>query len=127
MAKRILSLATDSSLLTLRAMILQAAGYEVHSATNLLQVIEAYHSGDFDLILIGHTINEKEKRRIATKLRELGTNGSVLELCLISPEIPNVDYWIIESGPEVLLDKIQEILADNDPETKRKPQKSRRI
>jgi len=109
--KRILSLATDSSLLTLRAMILQAAGYEVHSASNLLQVIEAYKSGDFDLVLIGHTISEKEKRRIASKLRELGTNGSVLELCLISPEIPNVDYWMIEAGPQVLLDKIHEILS----------------
>lgn len=113
MAKRILSLATDSSLLTLRAMILQAAGYEVSSASNLLQVIEAYKSGDFDLVLIGHTINGQEKRRISAKLRELETRGSVLELCLVSPEIPNVDYWMIEAGPQVLLERIQEIF-DSD-------------
>src|SRR5579883_1467225 len=111
MAKRILSLATEPSLLTLRAMILQAAGYDVCSASNLLQVVEAYESGDFDLILIGHTINGKEKRRIATKLRELGTKGSVLEICLVSPEIPNVDHWMTEAAPQLLLEKISEILA----------------
>jgi CheY-like chemotaxis protein len=117
MAKRILSLATDPSLLKLREMILRAAGYEVMSATNLLQVIEAYASGDFDLILIGHTISGNEKRRIAIKLRELGTKGEVLELCLVSPEIPNVDHWLIESEPQQLLDRIREVLYNSEHAT----------
>ena len=109
MPHRILSLATDPSLITLREMVLKTAGYEVMSATSLIQVDQALETGDFDLVLISHTITEKEKRRIATRLRDLGTAADVLELCFISPEIPDVDHWMIESDPQALLDKIKDI------------------
>lgn len=43
MASRILSLATDSAILTLREMILQAAGYKVRSVTKGM-VIDSFRN-----------------------------------------------------------------------------------
>src|SRR5262249_27353421 len=70
MMKRILSISYDKSLLTTRQILLENAGYAVISAFGFAEAMEiciARH--DFDLILMGHSMPQKDKVILLAALR----------------------------------------------------------
>jgi CheY-like chemotaxis protein len=71
MPNRILSISYDGPLLVTRQMLLQAYGYDVTSAEGFAEALE-HCEGEpvFDLVVIGHSIPFKDKRRIISEIRK---------------------------------------------------------
>jgi CheY-like chemotaxis protein len=61
----ILSAGRDPDLLKTRNAALQAQGYRVAAAFDSYEVVDKLLNGDFDLVLLCHTMPEEDRRRLA--------------------------------------------------------------
>ena len=61
---RILSISYDATLLKTRQHLLEQKGYDVTSAEGFTEAMECCQAGDFDLVVIGHSIPHKDKEAI---------------------------------------------------------------
>jgi CheY-like chemotaxis protein len=77
--ERILSISLDADLLAARQKLLEDAGYAVVSANGFREAVQRAKP-DLDLIVVGHTIPQDEKRRIIQELRKRGCEAPVLGL-----------------------------------------------
>jgi DNA-binding response OmpR family regulator len=68
---RILSISYDKSLLSTRQLLLEGIGHEVTSAVGLERALKLCRSRKFDLVIIGHSIPEKDKEQIIRVVREV--------------------------------------------------------
>jgi DNA-binding response OmpR family regulator len=80
-AKRILVIAYDPSLLLTRKLLLEQAGYEVITAEGFVAACEACEADkeQFDLAILGHTVSAKDKQPIVARLRQ-NTRAPILAL-----------------------------------------------
>ncbi len=109
---KILSIDSNQSLLKTHQLMLEVEGHKVVSASNFLEVTAACNQKDIDLIIVGHTIAANVKRAITATIRQNEIAAPILELFLISPEIPDAEYALMESGPEQLIGKIRQIFRN---------------
>ena len=77
---RILSISYDPSLLFTRQAMLELAGYEVVSAEGFAAALEECSGKHFDLIIMGHSIPQKDKRAMLAALHEHGLDAPLLSL-----------------------------------------------
>lgn len=110
--KHILSISYDEPLLITRQLILEAAGYSVTSAVGFVAAMEfctARH--DFDLVLMGHSIPQKDQKALITALRPKCPAPVLSILRRGESPMPESDYSIDAlDGPEVLLQAVKEAL-----------------
>jgi DNA-binding response OmpR family regulator len=108
---RILSISYDPSLLLTRQAMLELAGYEVVSAEGFANALEKC-PGDFDLIILGHSIPQTDKRAIVAALHEHGCDAPLLSLLRQGEnKIPEAAYAVDPHNPRDLLDAVQWVLA----------------
>jgi DNA-binding response OmpR family regulator len=107
---RILSISYDQALLHTRELMLSHEGFEVESAVGFTAAIEACKTGQFDLVIMGHSIPQADKTAIITQLR---TTCDTPILALRRPnESPlktaeyNLDSW----DPQSFLGYVKEIM-----------------
>jgi hypothetical protein len=75
MAKRILSISYDESLLLTRRFLLEQAGFEVLSALGFVEAT-CDAGNQLDLIILGHSTVPKDKKRIMAHIKEQCSSGS---------------------------------------------------
>jgi len=116
MKKRILSISYDLALLQTRQWVLERAGYEVSSAFGFAEALEACKTGtDFDLVLMGHSMPQKDKMALYDALR---TNCRAPLLSILrhgdSP-IPQAEYAVeANDGPNALVEAVNNALAPHE-------------
>ena len=110
MAKKVLSISGNDALRVTRHMLLENRGYEVVSAANLRETRNALQSGDFDLVILGISIDGEVKREMASITRKLCDRAQILELCRISPEVQDADHHLLSAEPEEVDPTIGRIL-----------------
>lgn len=109
---RILSISYDPSLLFTRQAMLQLAGYDVVSAEGFADAIE-HCSGHFDLIIMGHSIPQKDKRAIVAELHERGCDAPLLSLLRHGEhKIPEATRSADPRDVEELLNTVREMVAE---------------
>jgi DNA-binding response OmpR family regulator len=64
----ILSVGINHELLPLRNRVLREGGYAVEQQSDLSGVLHVFMGGDFDLVILCHSIPVKERQRIATAI-----------------------------------------------------------
>jgi DNA-binding NtrC family response regulator len=110
---RILSISYDPSLLFTRQAMLELAGYDVVSAEGFADAIE-HCSGHFDLIILGHSIPQKDKRAIVAELHERGCNAPLLSLLRHGEhKIPEATRAADPQDVEGLLHTVKEMVAEH--------------
>ena len=110
MKPRILSISYDLTLLRTREMMLSQAGYEAVSAEGFTAALE-HCSGTFDLIILGHSIPQKDKRVIVAELHDRGCDAPLLSLLRTGEQpIPEATVGVDPSNPQQLLDAVDSIL-----------------
>ena len=67
----ILSMGLDRSLMAIRAMLLQQAGYAVTQAWSSEQALRRLRSSAFDLMLVCHTVPQDEVKELIAAVRLL--------------------------------------------------------
>jgi CheY-like chemotaxis protein len=116
MKKHILSISYDSSLLFTRQWILEQAGYEVSSALGFaeaLEICETRHQ--FDLVLMGHSMPQKDKMALFQALRENCKAPLLSILRQGESRIPQADYAVEAiDGPDALLQAVESALSSQD-------------
>jgi DNA-binding response OmpR family regulator len=110
MPQKVLSISGNDALRVTRHLLLKSRGYDVVSAANLRETRNALKSGDFDLVILGLSIDGNTKREMASITRKLCGNAKVLELCRISPEVADADHHLLSAEPEEVDQAIGRIL-----------------
>ena len=91
--------------------MLEMAGYEVVSAEGFAEAIER-SSGEFDLIIMGHSIPQKDKKAIIAALRQYGCTAPLLALLRQGElKIPEATHAADPHHPKELLDTVKWMLA----------------
>ena len=111
---RILSVSYDPTLLATRRLLLQTRGYEVTSAEGFAEAIEVCNRNHFDLVIMGHSIPQKDKRAIVAELRKHGCEAPVLSLLRVNETpIPEATHGVDPRNPQEMLDVVESIVSAN--------------
>jgi CheY-like chemotaxis protein len=112
MKKSILSISYDQSLLVTRKLLLEEAGYEVISAFGFVAAMETCRSRhDFDLVLMGHSMPQKDKTSLIAALRVKCRAPLLSILRHGNAPIPEADYSVdSHDGPGALVKAVQAAL-----------------
>lgn len=108
---RILSIGTDSDLLSTRNLVLRKAGYSVAGATDLSRAIDLLRRVWFDLVIVCHAIPKKQREQTVEKIKDVQPRTSVIALQATGEtlDVP-VDAMIESFNPEHLLESIADVL-----------------
>jgi len=117
MPKKILSVSDNDALRVTRHIMLQNRRFEVVSAANLRETRNALKSGDFDLVILGVSLDGEVKREMATLTRKHCENAQILELCRISPEVRDAEHHLYSPEPEDLDNTVSQLLRGEPVET----------
>ncbi len=110
-AKRVLSVALHPAVAETRSLMLQGAGFQVTTVSDLRDLREACQAHHHDLLLIGQGIPAKEKLRIAAEFREHNQAAPMLEIFEISPDLESAEFrFQAVDGPEQLTNTVKQIL-----------------
>jgi DNA-binding response OmpR family regulator len=110
MPKKILSISDNDALRVTRHIMLKNRNFEVVSAANLRETRNALKSGDFDLVILGVSLEGDVKREMAGLARKHCDKAKILELCRISPEVHDAEHHLYSPEPEDLDNTVGSIL-----------------
>lgn len=107
---KVLNVAADPVLGDLRRQVLESSGFEVVTALNIIEVVEACESHHFDAVVLGHGIPETEKRRIKQTVRAHCARGTpVVALYNVSEkEADDADAAVPGHEPHKLLRGVEQ-------------------
>ena len=111
MSKSILSVSYDAMLLKTRSMLLKGEGYRVVSAMGFEQAVAQCKAGNFDLLILGHTVPDGDKRALIMIFRK---HCPAPVLVLRRPgqaAIADTEYHSLSDSPQRLLDLVKQILS----------------
>jgi DNA-binding response OmpR family regulator len=112
MAARILSVAYDLSLLATRQWILEHEGFVVTRAVSLEQAIAFCENRSFDLVVLGHSMPDSDKRSLLAALRSACSTPVIALLCPGEERVPGADYYLdVLAGPPALVAMVYKVLS----------------
>ena len=106
----LLSAGRDPSLLFTRRKVLEAAGYSVVTAATPIELISQFFSGDFDLVILCHTIPFEEKQKISSLIRGHSPSTSILALSDVLGQFWSFVDETVANDPVALLAAIPELI-----------------
>jgi CheY-like chemotaxis protein len=112
-ATLVLNVGRDSPLLDTRAMLLRSAGYIVESTPSMADAIHRFRTGDFDLVILCHSIPEQDRQRLIDLIREEGSSTPVIFISsTAAPPTPRFAVLSVDNHhPAALLSAIRELLS----------------
>ena len=111
MPEIVLAVGFDLSLMTTRDLVLQSAGYVVVEASSLKEAVDHFQSGDFDLVLLCHSVPAGDRERLTSLIR---ASGSRIPIVSIEGSLGECDFFAkatLEDGPNRFLAGIRDALA----------------
>lgn len=76
----ILSAGRDASLLGTRNAVLRAEGYSVVTAVTAAEIVDLFFAGDYDMVVLCHTIPALERQKIIRLMRNHAPSTPVMVL-----------------------------------------------
>jgi CheY-like chemotaxis protein len=74
----VLSVGLDPALLATRNLVLQSAGYIVASVASVREAVDRFKGGDFDLMVLCHSIPERDRGWLTCLIRASGSHIPVV-------------------------------------------------
>jgi CheY-like chemotaxis protein len=96
-----LAVGQDPVLLETRSRVLRRAGYTVVPALSVEQALQHFIAGDFDIVILCHSIPVRGRERLTYAIRRHSPNTPV----------------VVIAGRLSALDSFADATVDNDPET----------
>jgi DNA-binding response OmpR family regulator len=107
----ILSVSYDGKLLIARHRLLERAGYTVSSALGLKEAIAVCKSAPIDLLILGHTIPDGDKKTLIEALNKCSA-ASVLSIWHHDRQlVDGINYVVFSDNSDELLRSVAAILA----------------
>ena len=107
----ILNAGRDRTLLFTRTRVLEEAGYIVTPAITPGEITEQFFRGDFDVIILCHSIPQEERERIAKLVRMQSPSSPVIALADLPTRKYDFGDLTVDSNADNLLDAIPEAMA----------------
>lgn len=107
----ILTVGFDLSLMRARSLVLQSAGYIVESASSLKEAVDLFLAGDFDLVLLCHSIPTKDRDHLTCLIRAKGSLTPVVSIARNLGEYAAFVNATLEDGPNKFLAGVGEELS----------------
>ena len=107
----VLAVGVDPSLLATQMPVWQSAGYLVTSAESIREAIVQLKDGDFDLVLLFHSIPPESRERLTFLIRSSGMRVPVVCVADSSSGYDSFADATIRNEPDNLLRDIGELLA----------------
>ena len=107
----VLTVGFDLSLMTNRTLVLRSAGYVVIQASLLEEAVGHFLAGDFDLILLCHSVPAADRERLTSLIR---ASGSRIPVISIAGGLGTCDAFAnatLEDGPNKFVAAIREVLV----------------
>jgi CheY-like chemotaxis protein len=76
----VLAAGFDQSLMTTRIRVLQSAGYVVVRVSSLKETVYHFQSGDFDLVLLCHSIPAADREHLTCLIRASGSLTPIVSI-----------------------------------------------
>ena len=102
----ILSAGRDRPLLFTRNRVLEEAGYILTATTTAADTVEKFFSGDFDLVILCHSIPLEERERIAQLVRMHSPSTPVIVLADLPTRRYNFGDLTVDSDADSLLHSV---------------------
>jgi len=112
--KVVLAIGFDQSLLRPRTLVLQSAGYLVESASSLKEAVDRFQSGDFDLVLLCHSVPRKDRYRLTSFLRSSGSRTPIVSIAGILGECDSFASATLEDGPNKFLAAVRDVVVKSE-------------
>jgi CheY-like chemotaxis protein len=106
----VLAVGFDPSLMTARMLVLQSAGYVVVRASSLKKTTDHLQSGDFDLVLLCHSVPATKRERLTKFIRASGSRIPIVSIAGSLGECDAFANATLEDGPNKFLAGIREVL-----------------
>lgn len=114
----ILVVGQDQLILETRCAILRSAGYTVRSASSIRESIDLFHAGDFDLIVLCHSVCAEDRDRITLVIRSNGSRIPILTVASASTDFrEGLADGTLSSRPQDLIKGLTDLLADDPHKT----------
>src|SRR4051812_49841514 len=107
----ILSAGRDRPLLFTRNRVLEEAGYSVTPATTAAETVERFFAGDFDLVILCHSIPLEERERIAKLVRMHSPSTPVIVLADLPTRRFEFGDLTVNSDADSLLEALPKALT----------------
>ncbi len=105
----VLSGGNDARLLNTRNAVLKQAGYHVVSAFSSLELLEKFFSGDYDVVVLCHSVPEQEQEKLAQAIHRYSPSTPVATIVLngqsrpfADAHIPNDPLMLVQCLPDLL-------------------------
>ena len=100
----ILNVGNDAALLRSRTLLLQSRGYTVVAAYSSDDAMNRFREGDFDLVVLWHSIPGDEAKRLIRGIRDSGPATPVISVAPVSQPHPDPFATVtLGNSPEELL------------------------
>ena len=108
---KLLLVEVDAQLLQARASLLAQNGYEVSTASTLTNALRLFRSFPFDLLLIGPSVEERERTAMAAISKRINPKARVLAMVGHDQRQPVCDGWMTSTKDSDILDAVEALLA----------------
>ena len=107
----VLAVGRDSVLLETRCQVLQAAGYTVVPERSLKKAVARFREGDFDLVLLCHSIPAQDRERLTRLLREHTSRTPIVSVSCSLSGLDSFADATIGNDPRELILGLRELLV----------------
>ena len=111
----VLAVGRDSVLLETRSQVLQAAGYTVIPERSLKKAVARFRDGDFDLVLLCHSIPAQDRERLTRLLREHTSRAPIVSVSCSVSALDSFADATIGNDPKELILGLRELLVEKRP------------
>ena|SRR5579859_1439726 len=106
----ILMIGRDRVLVETRTQVLRTAGFSVVQAYTPRQAIDEFVRGDFDLVLLCHSIPSDDREQLVGILREHTSRTPIVSVASFDGYFDGFADATVENDPSLLIDSLREVL-----------------
>jgi hypothetical protein len=110
--KVVLAVGVDSWLLAAHSAAWRPAGFIVLSAVTMREAFDHFRAGDFDLVLLGHSLSVESKERLTFLVRSSASRTPVVSIANPSGACDSFADATIRNDSKALLQGMGELLAE---------------
>ena len=111
---KILYVEDDSQILESGSSLLIQNGYEVSTASTLTKALRLFRSFPFDLLVIGRSVNPRERAALAAISKRINPKANVLVMVHENEKQPLADGWITSYTDSDILNAVAALLSKPD-------------
>ena len=111
---KLLLVEVDPQLLEARTSLLAQNGYEVSTASTLTSALRLFRSFPFDLLVIGASVEERERTAMAAISKRINPRARVLAMIGLDQKQPLADGWMTSNRESDILDAVATLLTRDE-------------